>query len=222
MLASFEDDERTRQMLQAPFESLYGSARSRDGDHDLEFQDLPPFPADVPTVPLLRISLRRLVNGEPAELDRLWKACCEIGFFYLDLRDGRGQETTNGTEPQEQKELVDNHWEVSTPEAGGDQIPDTQGQTDEVKGVDVNGERLLRDAYSLFAVAEKFFALPLSEKQKYDFKAQNSYHGYKGQGGGIVDQEGNRDRNEFYNVSFRNEAELQLPVASPLISITDV
>ena len=48
---------------------------------------------------------------------------------------------------------------------------------------------------------EEFFQLPVEEKARYDFMEQGSYFGYKGYGAGIVDKEGNRDRNEFYNVS---------------------
>lgn len=65
-----------------------------NGYHDepstLEFPDLPPFPEDVTSAPLLRISLDRLRSGDEAEVDRLWKACCELGFFYLDLRATAG------------------------------------------------------------------------------------------------------------------------------------
>ena len=42
----------------------------------------------------------------------------------------------------------------------------------------------------------------LEEKVRYDFMEQGSYFGYKGYGAGIVDKEGNRHRNEFYNVSY--------------------
>jgi isopenicillin N synthase-like dioxygenase len=50
------------------------------------FADLPPFPDNVPTAPLLRISLEKLLEHDPAEEERCWKACRELGFFYLDLR----------------------------------------------------------------------------------------------------------------------------------------
>ncbi|KAF2764018.1 Clavaminate synthase-like protein [Teratosphaeria nubilosa] len=58
-------------------------------DEDLTFHDLPPFSENVPTAPLLRLSLKKLVNGDEAEQERLWRACCDVGFFYLDLRGGR-------------------------------------------------------------------------------------------------------------------------------------
>jgi isopenicillin N synthase-like dioxygenase len=53
--------------------------------HDT-FWDLPPFPNNVPTAPLLRISLEQLLRRNEEEQERCWKACCELGFFYLDLR----------------------------------------------------------------------------------------------------------------------------------------
>lgn len=52
------------------------------------FPGLPPFADDVPTAPLLRISLERLLEKDRDEEDRFWKACCELGFFYIDLRTG--------------------------------------------------------------------------------------------------------------------------------------
>ncbi|KAL5338644.1 hypothetical protein BJX70DRAFT_388516 [Aspergillus crustosus] len=51
------------------------------------FPGLPPFPDDVPTAPLLRLSLKDLLARNEAEIQRLGEACVELGFFYLDLRD---------------------------------------------------------------------------------------------------------------------------------------
>ncbi|KAL4904965.1 hypothetical protein BDW74DRAFT_185433 [Aspergillus multicolor] len=51
------------------------------------FSGLPPFPDDVPTAPLLRLSLKALLAGDEAEMQRLVEASEEIGFFYLDMRD---------------------------------------------------------------------------------------------------------------------------------------
>ncbi|PYI01908.1 Clavaminate synthase-like protein [Aspergillus sclerotiicarbonarius CBS 121057] len=48
---------------------------------------LPPFPSDVPTAPLLRLSLSKLQSHDVAETHRLLQACEDIGFFYLDLQD---------------------------------------------------------------------------------------------------------------------------------------
>lgn len=63
-----------------------------------------------------------------------------------------------------------------------------------------HGRSLLHDADDLFQIGERLFELPLDEKKRYDFSAQNSYFGYKGQGVAVVDKDGNLDRNEFYNV----------------------
>ena len=57
-------------------------------DDDLIFHDLPPFPDDVPTAPLLRLSLQRLLDHDVEEEEKLWDACQNVGFFYLDLRHG--------------------------------------------------------------------------------------------------------------------------------------
>ncbi|KAI0058454.1 Clavaminate synthase-like protein [Artomyces pyxidatus] len=44
---------------------------------------LPPFPDDVPTVPLLIIDFELVKQGDAQEIDRLWKAATELGFWYL-------------------------------------------------------------------------------------------------------------------------------------------
>lgn len=49
------------------------------------FPTLPPFPTDIPTAPLLRLSLSKLGKSE-AESTALFKASKDLGFFYLDLR----------------------------------------------------------------------------------------------------------------------------------------
>ncbi|KAF2431544.1 Clavaminate synthase-like protein [Tothia fuscella] len=51
-----------------------------------KFPGIPPFPDSVHTAPLLRISLYKLLLQDPTEQDQLWRACCDLGFFYLDLR----------------------------------------------------------------------------------------------------------------------------------------
>jgi hypothetical protein len=122
------------------------------------FPDLPPFPDNVSTAPLLRISLEKLLNHDDEEHNRCWQACCDLGFFYLDLRTS-------------QEQFID-------------------------------GNALLRDADRLFEVMKGFYDLDVQEKVKYDFKDQGSYFGYKGYGEGVMDKDGTRDRNEFYNVRF--------------------
>ena len=54
---------------------------------DENYPHLPPFPTDVKTAPLLRISLGKLLANDSAEIERLYQACVEIGFFYLYLED---------------------------------------------------------------------------------------------------------------------------------------
>lgn len=46
----------------------------------------PPFPDDIPTAPLVTISLHKLVANSPDENARLLQAARSLGFFYLDLR----------------------------------------------------------------------------------------------------------------------------------------
>lgn len=50
------------------------------------FPGLPLFADTVPTAPLLRISLFKLAIGDVDEQNRLWDACRQLGFFYMDMR----------------------------------------------------------------------------------------------------------------------------------------
>lgn len=51
------------------------------------FPGIPPFPDDVSTAPLLRLSLGKLSANDFGEHQRLFQASTDIGFFYLDLSD---------------------------------------------------------------------------------------------------------------------------------------
>ena len=55
-------------------------------EHLDKFSGLPAFPDHVPTAPLVRISVRKLLSSDRDESYRLFKACKDLGFFYLDLR----------------------------------------------------------------------------------------------------------------------------------------
>ncbi|BEJ12996.1 hypothetical protein CspHIS471_0301700 [Cutaneotrichosporon sp. HIS471] len=46
---------------------------------------LPPFPVDIPTAPLVSVSLAGLEARNPATQQALWDACQDLGFFYLDM-----------------------------------------------------------------------------------------------------------------------------------------
>lgn len=42
---------------------------------------LPAFPDDVPTHPLLIVDYDLIKAGDKAEIDKLWKAATELGFW---------------------------------------------------------------------------------------------------------------------------------------------
>jgi len=122
------------------------------------FPDIPPFPTTVPTAPLLRISLAKLAAGDEEEAERVWKACCELGFFYLDLRM-----TRDGVEGGSENEK--------------DGVKGYDGRKEQKEEGKVDGYALLREAEGLFGIEEEVFGLPLEEKLGYDFKDQGSYFG---------------------------------------------
>lgn len=61
----------------------------------LDFPSLPPFPTNVPTVPLHRISLSNLLSGNEQETANLYRACKDLGFFYLDLRESSSSSSSS-------------------------------------------------------------------------------------------------------------------------------
>lgn len=65
-----------------------GSARDLAADTsstDPSSVPVPPFPADVPTAPLLCLSLSKLKARDAPEVARFSQACKDLGFFYLEL-----------------------------------------------------------------------------------------------------------------------------------------
>ncbi|KAF1987406.1 Clavaminate synthase-like protein [Aulographum hederae CBS 113979] len=66
---------------------------------DPEFapENYPPFPEEIPTAPIEKISLRKLLNRDQKEADRLFEASKTYGFFYLNCRDSEeGEELEHG------------------------------------------------------------------------------------------------------------------------------
>jgi isopenicillin N synthase-like dioxygenase len=52
---------------------------------------LPPFPEDIPTHPLLVVDYALIKAGDQQEIEQLWKAATELGFWYLN-NHGVGEE----------------------------------------------------------------------------------------------------------------------------------
>jgi len=183
----------TTNKLPIPTPQLHHLEKHNDED-ELAFDDLPPFPDNVPTAPLLRLNLNRLLQGNPQEIEKLWNACRDIGFFYLDLRDGQARKRDSFQESE-----TDDHDEAA------------------VVSTQLDGNALLEDAAQLFSLGEKVFMLPTEEKQEYDFKDRGSYFGYKGLGAGVIDSKGTKDRNEFYNVSKDDLLGIGEPLPAPAV-----
>ncbi|KAI6840649.1 Clavaminate synthase-like protein [Hortaea werneckii] len=179
----------TTNTLPIPAPQLHHLEKNDDEEDDeFAFDDLPPFPENVPTAPLLRLNLNRLLQGNEQETEKLWNACRDIGFFYLDLRDGQAGKRDS-----------------------------LQEEDDEAVASQLDGNGLLEDAARLFTLGEKLFMLPTEEKQQYDFKDRGSYFGYKGLGAGVIDSKGTRDRNEFYNVSKDDLLGIGEPLPAPAV-----
>ncbi|KAK6415767.1 hypothetical protein LTR95_017547 [Oleoguttula sp. CCFEE 5521] len=159
---------------------------------DLSYPNLPLFPSDITTAPLLRISLSKLLSYDLTEITNLWNASRDLGFFYLDLRSPPPTSTTKRDSAHEPSER------------------------------NIDGPALVSSAEKLFKTGEELFKLSTEEKLRYDFKDQGSYFGYKGIGAGVVDAQGTKDRNEFYNVSKDDILGISEPLPAPeLLSSED-
>lgn len=65
----------------------------------LSYENLPPFPENVPLAPLFRVSLDKLLANDEEENGRLFEACKTLGFFYLELGDSEyGHALKDGSE----------------------------------------------------------------------------------------------------------------------------
>ncbi|KAJ5935759.1 hypothetical protein N7466_005306 [Penicillium verhagenii] len=63
------------------------------------FDHCPPFPSGVHVVPLPKISFKGLQNGNEKEIQTLFQACQEWGFFMLDLQQSeKGKELLGDAE----------------------------------------------------------------------------------------------------------------------------
>lgn len=56
------------------------------------FERFPPFSTDAPVAVLPEVSLAGLQAGEEQDIDRLYDACREWGFFLLDFTNAKGGE----------------------------------------------------------------------------------------------------------------------------------
>lgn len=75
------------------------------------FSDLPPFPSDVPTAPIARISLSKILAGDATASSSALEACRTHGFFYLGLRGTEKGEALL-TESEELHELARTAFDV--------------------------------------------------------------------------------------------------------------
>ena len=55
------------------------------GTADLEEYYPAPFPKEVPTIQLAKLSVEELLNRDEQAAQTLFRVCCNEGFFYLNL-----------------------------------------------------------------------------------------------------------------------------------------
>lgn len=153
------DKKHTTETQLGPDAIAPPAGATADSEDDLVFHDIPPFPGehdyppcealtdevlkeDAPIAPLLRLSLKRLMDNDPEEVDKFWQASRDLGFFYLDCRGA-----------------IQNSKRDSAHD-----LPESTLQEGKI-----NGDGLLKDAEALFELGKQVFALPLEEKEPYDY-----------------------------------------------------
>ncbi|KAL9034329.1 MAG: hypothetical protein Q9214_007093 [Letrouitia sp. 1 TL-2023] len=85
----------------------------------------------------------------------------------------------------------------------------------------VEGKTLLSHADSMFSLLDEFFKLTMEEKQQYDLSKKGSYFGYKGKGKEVMDDRGNVDHNEMYNISKDDILAISDPLPAPFIIVSN-
>ena len=81
-----------------------------------EFADLPPFPNNLPVVPLKIISLVKLLEADSMEDKKLFEASKSLGFFYLDLRNASQRHDTLLSDADRLFELAPQFFAISEEE----------------------------------------------------------------------------------------------------------
>ncbi|KAI0315077.1 hypothetical protein OF83DRAFT_1174175 [Amylostereum chailletii] len=78
-----------------PFDEYGTSSRDKNSSPSSSITipsvSIPVFPEDVPSVPLLVIDYELIKAGDEAEIDRLWEASTELGFWYLKNHGVQGE-----------------------------------------------------------------------------------------------------------------------------------
>ncbi|KAI0062564.1 Clavaminate synthase-like protein [Artomyces pyxidatus] len=127
---------------------------------------LPPFPDDVPTVPLLIIDYSLIKEGDAREVDRLWQAATELGFWYLknhgaeeeaDAMFDTGEATLNLPLEEKMKFEPGEHFLSFGYKHAGWMVTDKAGNPDSVEFMSVSKDDILARP----AVANRTYPTPV-------------------------------------------------------------
>ncbi|KAF9062206.1 Clavaminate synthase-like protein [Rhodocollybia butyracea] len=134
-------------------------------------RELPEWPSNVEAHPLLVIDYRLLKEGNQAEIDRLWEAGTNLGFWYLTNYDAEqefvsmwGMAEELFKLPLEEKMKHEQGDEGSSfgYKAIGNYIVDAAGSPDPVEGVDIAKD----DALSYPVVSRREYGTPVNDRMK--------------------------------------------------------
>ena len=115
---------------------------------------LPPFAEGIKTAPLVSISFAKLQSGDKEEAAAFFRACKELGFFYLELLGSKlGEEIVAEAEKLNtvQKEFFKLSNEVKDVYGRPHLHPFYAYRYSELPGQDANGELLRSENYNVGA-----------------------------------------------------------------------
>jgi isopenicillin N synthase-like dioxygenase len=124
---------------------------------------LPAFPPELATAPLVSLSLAKLEVSESAESTRLFQACKDLGFFYLDmLGSSLGETIVQQAEDLNklQTEFFSLDYTVKD-QYGRDKIDPFFAYRFASAGVTHDGKELRNESYNVSPVTETEYPLPL-------------------------------------------------------------
>ncbi|RXW12411.1 hypothetical protein EST38_g13442 [Candolleomyces aberdarensis] len=133
--------------------------------------ELPLFPEDLPTQDLLIVDYDKLSQGDVEEVEKLWRAATEFGFWYMknlateelvDPMFAMGQETLALPMEEKMKYWQGNRGDSFGYKAAGATFSDFEGNTDIAEFVNVSKD----DAFAFPVIVHRTYPAPVQKNME--------------------------------------------------------